>query len=339
MTIWNDYRGHETVRLQFQRALQRGRLAHAFLLTGPPGVGKRTFARHLAQSLLCERIPDTDFNACRTCPNCKRFAAGTHPDFYEIGCPEGKKSIPIEFFVGDEDHRGRAGLCYELSLKPMSSDRKIAIVDDAHLTQHEAANSLLKTLEEPPASSLIILTTDREEAILPTIRSRVQTVRFSRLSDSDLTALLHQLGLAETQQQSERLVALADGSLTVAQEMLEEGTAALDRIVTEGFPQLPRTSLKMRSELSDWIDSAGDSSQQRLAAAKVLRYLGYFFRGQLRAASGQSAQVDLQARQIERLQQAEQQLHEMMPLNLWCEGLVDDLAGLQRQEPGQPVRG
>ncbi|PWG73977.1 AAA family ATPase, partial [Enterococcus hirae] len=84
---------------------------------------------------------------------------------------EGKKSIPIELFVGSDDHRGREGLCYELSLKPMASDRKIAVIDDVHLMQSESANSLLKTLEEPPPKSLIVLITDRDEAILPTIRS------------------------------------------------------------------------------------------------------------------------------------------------------------------------
>jgi DNA polymerase-3 subunit delta' len=324
--------------MQFRRALQRARLAHAFLLAGPPGVGKRTFARNLAQSLLCKGIPDKEFDACQTCANCKRFTAGTHPDFYEIACPEGKKSIPIELFVGDEDHRGRAGLCYELSLKPMSSDWKIAIIDDAHLTQHEAANSLLKTLEEPPESSLIIMITDREEAILPTIRSRVQTVRFSPLSDRDLDELVHQLGLTGTAHESERLVALADGSLSIAQQMTEEGTVALAAIVRGSYPQLHRNSLKMRSELYDWIESAGDSSQQRNAATKLLRYLGNYFRAQLRDASGETAQVDLQTLQIERLREAEQQLYEMMPLNLWCEGLVDDLAGFQRGESRKAVK-
>lgn len=337
MSIWDRFRGHETVRRQFQRALQRGRLAHAFLLAGPPGVGKRTFARHLAQSLLCERIEDGELDACQTCANCKRFGAGTHPDFYEIACPEGKKSIPIELFVGDEDHRGRAGLCYELSLKPMSSARKIAIIDDAHLTQQEAANSLLKTLEEPPESSLIVLVTDREEAILPTIRSRVQMVRFSRLSDSDLNELVQQFGLAGTPEECERLVALANGSLAVAQEMTEAGAVALDGILKGFYSQSELSSLELRTALPDWIESAGDTSQQRHAAIKVLRYLGDYYRGQLRDASEDAAQVDLRTRQLERLREAEQQLHEMMPLNLWCEGLIDDLAGFQRTGARQAV--
>lgn len=332
MTLWEHFRGHEPVRLQFQRALQRGRLAHGFLFAGPPGVGKRTFARNLAQSLLCERTTDEQLNACLTCPNCKRFSAGTHPDYYEIACPEGKKSIPIELFVGDEDHRGRQGLCYELSLKPMSSSRKIAIIDDAHLMQAEAANSLLKTLEEPPASSLIVLITDLEESILPTIRSRTQMVRFSRLSDADLGDLVRDLGLAGTPEDIHSLVVLSDGSLAVAQEMTDAGSVALDQLMRSEYPQLRRSSLKLRSDLFDLIDSSGDGSEQRRAAMRVLRYLGNFFRERLRESSGDAGLVDFQSEQLSRLREAEQQLHEMMPLNLWCEGLIDDLAGYHRRE-------
>lgn len=338
MTAWESFRGHETVRLQFQRALQRGRLAHAFLFAGPPGVGKRTFARNLAQSLFCERTSDEELDACLSCPNCKRFSAGSHPDYYEIACPEGKKSIPIELFVGSEDHRGREGLCYELSLKPMSSNRKIAIIDDAHLMQTEAANSLLKTLEEPPPSSLIVLITDREDALLQTIRSRSQMVRFSRLADSDLSALVSELGLAGTPEEIDSLVALSDGSLAVAQEMTNAGTATLDALVKSTYPQLRKSSLKLRADLYDWIDSSGDSSQQRQAALRVLRYLGNLFRERLRESSRDPGLVDFHSLQLARLREAEQQLHEMMPLNLWCEGLVDDLAGYQRREPREILK-
>ena len=121
MTIWEELQGQDLVIEQLSRAADRRRLSHAYLFLGPAGVGKKLFARKLAQSLLCQETADHDLNACQSCANCKRMQAGTHPDYYEIGCPEGKKSIPIELFVGTEEHRGRQGLCYEFSLRPMAS--------------------------------------------------------------------------------------------------------------------------------------------------------------------------------------------------------------------------
>lgn len=326
MSIWESFLGHDVVRSQMQRAVDRGRLSHAYLFAGPAGVGKKTFARRLAQSLLCEQDSGDQLDACGVCPNCKRFQAGTHPDYYEIACPEGKKSIPVEMFIGDDDHRGRQGLCYELSLRSMASDRKVAVIDDAHLMQSEASNSLLKTLEEPPSNALIVIVTDREEALLPTIRSRCQAVRFQRLTDEQLSQLIQSNALATSSEQVEQLVRWAEGSLEVARNLTE--LTELNHFLDSHFSNSNLNPLKLAPQLQEWIEAAGESSQQRQAAMWVLRYLGEEMRARVREASQSAEVVDLSHDILKRLREAENQLNEMMPIPLWVEGLVYDLSRL-----------
>src|SRR5437764_2298154 len=88
---WEGVRGHDELVAAFGRAVARGRLAHAYLFTGPPGVGKRLFARELAKALLCESPPAGRFDSCDNCAACKLMDAGTHPDFFAVSRPEDKQ--------------------------------------------------------------------------------------------------------------------------------------------------------------------------------------------------------------------------------------------------------
>jgi len=108
--------------------------------------------------------------ACKSRPK-------THPDFYIVEKPADKSSIPLALFVGDDDHRMREGLCHDIGLKPFMGGRKVAIIDDADHLNEEGANCLLKTLEEPPPCSVLILIGTSADKQLPTIRSRCQTIR------------------------------------------------------------------------------------------------------------------------------------------------------------------
>src|SRR5688500_15969366 len=175
--MWQGIEGHDGIVARFRRALEQGRLASTFLFVGPPGVGKRSFALALAKSLLCERRDEALLDPCGICPSCVQVEAGMHPDLYVLGLPEGKSSIPIKLLIGEEETRMREGLCYDISLKPFMGNRKVAIIDDADfLNRREVANCLLKTLEEPPPKSVIILVGTSEGKQLPTIRSRAQLV-------------------------------------------------------------------------------------------------------------------------------------------------------------------
>src|SRR5262249_51866304 len=118
---WQHVRGHDELIAAFGRAVARGRLAHAYLFVGPPGVGKRHFARQLAKTLLCESPPAGRWDSCDACAACTLVDAGTHPDLFAVARPDDKLEMPIEVI---------RDLCYGLALKPARGGRKIALVDD-----------------------------------------------------------------------------------------------------------------------------------------------------------------------------------------------------------------
>src|SRR5262245_21693826 len=186
LVSWKRVRGHEAQVRAFEHAVRRHRLAHAYLFVGPAGVGKRLFAGELARALLCENPPPDRLEACDRCPGCVQVEAGTHPDFFASARPEDSPNFPIDVMRELSRH---------LSLKPVRGRGKVAIVDDADdlddpITNNAAANAFLKTLEEPPPGSIILLVGTSAERQLPTIRSRCQVVRFAPLPPDVVTQLL-----------------------------------------------------------------------------------------------------------------------------------------------------
>ena len=201
--------GHEQVFERFRRALKRRRLSSTFLFVGPPGVGKRQVANRIAQCLLCEANAEERLEACGECPGCTMFQAGTHPDFTTVSKPPDRTFIPLELFIGDREHRMQEGLCYDISLKPFRGGRKVAVIDDADYLNVEGANCLLKTLEEPPPRSILILIGTSEQKQLPTIRSRCQTVRFRPLETEALARLIVEQGITDSHEEAMTLTELA----------------------------------------------------------------------------------------------------------------------------------
>ncbi len=204
---WHSVRGHDRIVASLRSNLRNGRLPHAFLFVGPDGVGKRTFARKLAQALLCERNPETLLEPCEACPGCVQAAAGTHPDLLEFARPEDRQELPIRVI---------RGLCAEFGLKPARGIRKVAIVDDVDDMNDEAANAFLKTLEEPPPGAVLILIATSAELQLETIVSRCQVIRFDPLPEQDLADLLIERGVATDADDAARLAALGEGSVSRA---------------------------------------------------------------------------------------------------------------------------
>lgn len=169
---------NDPVVQRFRRTLERNRLATTYLLVGPHGAGKRAFATWLARALLCQQVGRDVLSSCDVCQSCQLMAAGNHPDLLRVAKPADKSSIPIALFIGEDDKRGREGLCHDLALRPAISGRRVAVIDDADFMQEPSANCLLKTLEEPPPRSLLLLIAENEARVIPTIRSRSQIVRF-----------------------------------------------------------------------------------------------------------------------------------------------------------------
>ena len=195
---WQGIEGHDEIVEKFRRAMSQGRLASTFLFVGLEGIGKRAFALRFAQALLCSQRDETLLDPCGTCPACVQVMAGTHPDLIQISKPPGKSEIPVGAIKGDETYPVDQSLLFNLALRPFHGGRKVAIVDEADDLNVAGANALLKTLEEPPPRSVLILISTSADQQLPTIRSRAQIVRFKPLSSAIVVKLLQEKGLAPT---------------------------------------------------------------------------------------------------------------------------------------------
>jgi DNA polymerase III subunit delta' len=209
--------GHVNQLRLLDRVIQGKTLAHAYVFSGPQRVGKRTVARRLAQFLLCQ-----DGTGCGECPHCKTMAAGSNADYLEISIDE---AIKIEH-VRD--------LSYKLSLKPYAGNHKVAVIDSAHNLTTEAANALLKVLEEPKPHTLMILVTDNANRLLPTINSRAQKISFGPLAENELPEALR-LSSAATEEDAQAFGNFNSGSLgqklLLAAELAEKETSDLKSLL------------------------------------------------------------------------------------------------------------
>ena len=284
-------RGHDAILDRFRQALARGRLASTFLFVGPAGIGKRTFALQLAQGLLCDRVPEQRLAPCGQCPSCHLVAAGSHPDVEVIAKPADKNFIPVELLIGDKEHRMQAGLLYNISKKPYSGRRKVAILDDADYLNKEGANCLLKTLEEPPPKSLLILIGTSEQRQLPTIRSRCQIVRFQPLAESDVAELLIERGLCNDAALARRAAAHSGGSLALARLWCEDQMSEFRGQLLAALARRERDHAATAKLIAQFADDAGKEAalkRERLRLAVSLAE--EFYRGLLLAlTSGRPA--------------------------------------------------
>ncbi|MHB1419974.1 MAG: DNA polymerase III subunit delta' [Bacillota bacterium] len=228
-----DIRGQNLAIRQLLNALSSGQVAHAYLFTGPAGVGKRTTAMAVSQALNCLH-PDEDGEPCGECPPCKKIALGNHPDVRVLG-PEGA-SIKI-----NQVRIMQAALGY----RHFEGRYKVVTIQDAEKMTLEAANCILKILEEPPPNTVFMLVTDRDEGILPTIVSRCQAVRFNRLPVPLLAELTGQQ--KETGSEKDYLMYIAGGSLSKARELLADEGRLNRRMeavrLLESIPESSRLTL------------------------------------------------------------------------------------------------
>ena len=165
-------------------ALQNSSIAHAYLFYGQESIGKKKLAIALAKALNCKG-PDP-LDACDECESCLKIERGVHPDFFFI---EPIKSTPTsrEAVIKIETIRE---LQKKLAYLPYEGKTKVVVIDSADLLNHQAANSFLKTLEEPPTSTVLILISSNPHRLLPTLLSRCQGIQFHRLSSSDIRKII-----------------------------------------------------------------------------------------------------------------------------------------------------
>ncbi|MBI2776845.1 MAG: hypothetical protein HYX57_06245 [Chloroflexi bacterium] len=190
------------------RALLRSGMPHAVLITGPAGVGKTTLAMDIAAALLCTGNPsDPSAEApCRDCRACRMVEHGNHPDLHRLA-PGGAGSV---ISIGGRGDRGVRDLVADLALLPVEGGRRIAIVEAAHRLSEDAQSALLKTLEEPPFGTTILLCADDEERLLPTIRSRCVRIRAGSVGIRGVEAVLIAQGVADAPTAA-RLARITDG--------------------------------------------------------------------------------------------------------------------------------
>ncbi len=193
--------------------LKRGSIPHALLFTGMDGVGKRTVALRFAMACNCQAPSDGDgrgaadgFSFCGDCSACRKIRAGSHPDIH--------LTRPAAVAIRIDQIRALRG---QLAMKPYDARYRFAIIADAHTMNAEAANALLKVLEEPPDRTILVLTAVQASDLLPTIVSRCQPVRFHPIPRNTLAAYLETHANLSSEAATVR-AALANGSFARARD-------------------------------------------------------------------------------------------------------------------------
>ncbi len=238
----NPIIGHQQIVEQLQRTVASDRIAGAYLFYGPEGVGKETVARYFAQLILCQQGAQPGSppvigkgQVCGTCLACRKVDSGNHPDLQ---------------FIRPEGSLLKIGQIRELQkqiiYEPLEARRKIYILADTERMNPEAENCLLKTLEEPPAASVLILLTSNIQALLPTTRSRCQILQFHPMPTQALAEILvNKFSVAPDQ--ATTLAIAADGAIGKALTQLEKGD-----IHTESVPEiLKETNLLAAFKLAE----------------------------------------------------------------------------------------
>jgi DNA polymerase-3 subunit delta' len=286
---WRGIEGHDAIVRAFATAAARGRVAGSYLLVGPAGVGKTTFALELARALVCPQARG-GLEPCGACASCVQAAAGSHPDIDVVAKPEDRATIPLEALIGDKDHRMREGLCWRILLAPAVGARKVAIIRDADHLSIEAANCLLKTLEEPPPGAVIMLLGTALERQLPTIRSRCQIVRFRPLPAEVVRRVLE----AEAAEGGDAgairaAAAAAGGSLSRGRLLLDPDVAAFRGRLVELLAQRPLRGVELARDTTALVEAAGKEAPPRRGRLRVVLEAAIdFYRAALRhAASGE----------------------------------------------------
>lgn len=349
-----------------QRALSGNRVPHAYVFHGPDGVGKEAFATAFAQLLLCPhpRSAETDLrkrseladwtgpamDACGECDDCRAVRADTHPDLHRI-------YRQLNAFHPDTAVRNRKALDLGVDVvrhfvidavgaKPARGRAKVFIIREADRITTAAQNALLKTLEEPPATTFLILLVSSLERLLPTTFSRCQLLSFSPLPQDFVAQQLRELRPELEDDAITYVAQLADGSLGLALQYVDDGIPAIrDRIVT---PLERLDAAGGSTVVKDWMESAkalgaacrrrdpdiSDTESQRQGLNVLLSLASAWYRDRLRSAARKAEtapRATLCADAISAINTAAQQIELNANVQLCLEALIFRLA---RQRAG-----
>jgi DNA polymerase-3 subunit delta' len=266
---WAEFLGHQRQQKWFANAIAHNKLASTFLLVGPSGIGKRTFAKLIAKSLLCTETDPKALDFCNACDTCLQIQCETHPDFLYIKRGQAKNTekeksvITMEQLVGSKEARMREGFCYEIRIRPYSSRRRIGVIDDADTLDEETSNSLLKTLEEPPPGAVIFLLGTSEKRQISTIRSRCQIVRFSPLSIQNVEQLILRNNYVQDSSLAKSIAAQSHGSIQYAKELSDQSIMDFRNQIQAFLQQRPADFMGFSKAILDHVNSSTAEGQPR----------------------------------------------------------------------------
>ena len=240
--------GHEDAEATMLDALRTGRMHHAWLITGPEGVGKATLAYRFARRLLAGRSIDDTLALDPTDPVFRRVAAASHADLLTVERAYDEKRKRMKTQIAVDDVRRINGF---MSLTPAEGGWRVVVVDGAEELNQNSANALLKVLEEPPPRAILVLVCSAAGRLLPTIRSRCRRLRLSPLADETVARLLAgylpELGADERG----RLVTLAEGSPGRALTLADDEGLAVAAMVDKLLADMPDIPLSRGYEIAD----------------------------------------------------------------------------------------
>ncbi|WP_284642817.1 DNA polymerase III subunit delta' [Paenibacillus silviterrae] len=241
--------GQERVKRILQNSLRADKVSHAYIFTGPAGTGRQAMALAFAQAIYCKVLPD---DACGECLDCRKVEHGNHPDLHTV-MPDGA-SIKIDQI---------RELQKQFSYRASASGVKMYIIHEAEKMTVQAANSLLKFLEEPTSQIVAILITENGNALLPTIRSRAQWISFLPMNRSQMTQQLLEEGLPPA-------------LVKVAVHMAAGPAAARERIQTNGFAEVRNLVIQLTRESFTRLPTALLTAQQKLTKGALAEELTAF---------------------------------------------------------------
>jgi DNA polymerase-3 subunit delta' len=238
---FDDILGQDAVVTILKRAVSQKRIPHAWLFCGPEGIGKSLTAAALALELNCRNPVGPFGQACGICSSCKAFIAGTHPDFIRIQ-PQ-KNEIRVAQI---------RELCETLEKKPFSASNRMVLIKNIEKMNPSAANAALKILEEPPENTHFILTTPEPARLLPTIRSRCQSLLFHPLPEDVIERLLQQDPVID-KEKAHLIASQCSGNMKRALSMVDPEWFRLREWVFQSIEQMNRFDPSLRLAFGDII--------------------------------------------------------------------------------------